>query len=145
MDVIPQALLFLFLFINVIVIIMLAFLILTLYRNSMTTKKLHEMLAAIHFPNQPETFSGDKADRMLEKGDMDELKQYCDRYFEDAPNSVHINWYYALANYNQGNYQEAQKYFKKVIRINPLWRDGAIVYLQEIAEHVEEETTARRH
>lgn len=87
-------------------------------------------------PTEQENFDGEQAEKWFEKGDLKALNQYCEAFIKNAPNSVHANWYYALSHYNQGDYTIAREYFENVIRINPLWRDGAVVYLQEIADKI---------
>lgn len=97
-----------------------------------------------HFREQPdendieqtERFNGEQAEKWFEKGDLQALSGYCEAFIKDSPNSVHANWYYALSHYNQGDYEVAREYFEQVIRINPLWREGAVVYLQEIADKI---------
>lgn len=85
---------------------------------------------------EPESFNTEKADKWFEKGELTALNHYCESFIAKSPNSVHANWYFGLSHYNQGDYEAARTYFEQVIRINPLWRDGAVVYLQEIAEKI---------
>lgn len=85
---------------------------------------------------ESEFFNSEQAEKWFEKGDIKQLTQYCERFIKETPNSVHANWYCGLGHYNKGEYQLARDYFEKVIRINPLWREGAVVYLQEIANKI---------
>lgn len=107
-----------------------AFLIVSLRKNT-------AMLKSIAFEAESdevtsERFNGEKAEQWFEKGELKALNRYCESFIESFPNSVHANWYYALSHFNQGDYDVAREYFENVICINPLWREGASVYLQEI-------------
>ncbi len=105
-----------------------------LYQNTDVLKAIHDSVK--HHDDKHEQFNIEQAEKWFEKGEIKALKQYCEQFIKEKPNSVQANWYCGLSHYNQGDYILAKKYFENVIRINPLWRDGAIVYLQEIAERV---------
>ncbi|PID66080.1 MAG: hypothetical protein CR975_04780 [Gammaproteobacteria bacterium] len=109
-------------------------LIYSLRKNTLMMRLLHQQMERDGESN--ERFNGEQAEKWFEKGELQALNQYCEGFIKDCPNSVHANWYYALSHYNQGDYEVARQYFENVIRINPLWRDGAIVYLQEIADKI---------
>ncbi|MBS9777463.1 MAG: hypothetical protein KGV50_01750 [Gammaproteobacteria bacterium] len=81
-------------------------------------------------------FDSEKAEKLVENGEVSELSSYCEKFIQQTPHSVQANWYYAIGKYNSGQFEIAREYFEKVIRINPLWRDGAVIYLQEIAEKI---------
>ncbi|MGY0400019.1 MAG: tetratricopeptide repeat protein [Ostreibacterium sp.] len=117
-------------------IVTLCILIYAIRQNTLTLRSLNDRVKFQDEKEEVEQFNSDKAEKWFEKGDIKALKTYCKRFIEQTPNSVHANWYYALGYYNQGDYEAAREYFENVIRINPLWRDGAIVYLQEIAEKI---------
>lgn len=106
----------------------------SLRKNTLFIKNLHEVMERNEA--EEERFNGEQAEKWFEKGELKMLDSYCERYIKDSPNSVHANWYYALSHYNQGDYEIAREYFENVIHINPLWRDGAMVYLQEIANKI---------
>lgn len=114
--------------------------LLLIYHLRQNTLAMKQILAKAIQENRAEEeierFNGDKAEQWFEKGELQSLNSYCEQFFKETPNSVHANWYYALSHYNQGDYEVAREYFENVIRINPLWRDGAVVYLQEIAEKI---------
>ncbi len=122
-----------------VLIITLCLLIYSIRQNTRVLQGLRDNLLNTDEENstkENEHFNGEQAEKWFEKGELQILRQYCENFIENAPNSVHANWYCALSHYNQGDYVIAREYFENVIRINPLWRDGAIVYLQEIAEKV---------
>lgn len=79
-----------------------------------------------------EGFSAEWADRLLEKGKFKELVRYCESLYKEYPHSTQVNWYYALSYYNLGEFELAKSYFTKVVKINPLWQDGANAYLHEM-------------
>lgn len=114
--------------------------LLLIYHLRQNTLAMKQILAKAIQENRAEEeierFNGEKAEQWFEKGELQSLNSYCEQFFKETPNSVHANWYYALSHYNQGDYEVAREYFENVIRINPLWRDGAVVYLQEIAEKI---------
>lgn len=114
-----------------VMIAVLCALIYTLRQNTLTINHLRHSIERNE--EVEEHFNGELAEKWFEKGDLKALNQYCEGFIKDSPNSVHANWYYAISHYNQGDYEIAREYFENVIRINPLWRDGAVVYLQEIA------------
>lgn len=116
-------------------VVVLCVLIYTLRKN---TLMMHALRDSIERSDEPEAqfFNREQAEQWFETGDLRALNQYCEGFIKTAPNSVHANWYYALSHYNQGDYELAREYFENVIRINPLWRDGAVVYLQEIANKI---------
>lgn len=105
-----------------------------LFQNTKVLKQIRDNTQRDDSPNDGDLFNGEQAEKWFETGDLSALTSYCEQFIKDKPNSVHANWYYALSHYNQGDYDTAKTYFENVIRINPLWRDGAIVYLQEIAD-----------
>lgn len=114
-------------------------LIYSVRQNTIIINRLQEKLAeniSDDDESEIERFNGEQAEKWFEKGNLGELNKYCEQFFKETPNSVHANWYYALSHYNQGEYEVAREYFENVIRINPLWRDGAVVYLQEIADKI---------
>lgn len=119
-----------------VLMIVIGLLIYTLRQNTLVMEQLREAFADNEKDNEVERFNGEQAEKWFEKGNLSALNQYCEQFIKETPNSVHANWYYALSHYNQGKYEVAREYFENVIRINPLWRDGAIVYLQEIAEKI---------
>lgn len=108
----------------------------TLQKNTEVLELLQVSLDQQADDTEEKRFNSDKADKWFEAGEISELNRYCEQFIADTPNSAQANWYYALANYNQGDYEVAKEYFENVIRINPLWRDGAVVYLQEIASKI---------
>lgn len=110
-------------------------LIFNLRQNTQLLTQLREQ-ADSDDAQENDRFNGEQAENWFEKGDLKALERYCENFIKKAPNSVHANWYYALSQYNQGDYEMAREYFENVIRINPLWRDGAVVYLQEIADKI---------
>lgn len=122
--------------IAIVILLVMCMLIYALSQNTLVLKQLIEKLAHSIKEEDNEQFNGEQAEQWFEKGDLDTLNRYCEAFIKEAPNSVHANWYYALSHYNQGEYDIARQYFENVIAINPLWRDGAAVYLQEIAEKV---------
>lgn len=81
---------------------------------------------------EDEGFSPEQADKLLEKGQFNELTHYCEAFYKEYPNSTQVNWYYALSYYNLGQYDLAKSYFSRVVKINPLWQDGANAYLHQI-------------
>lgn len=90
--------------------------------------------------DKDEGFSAEWADRLLEKGKFEELVRYCESLYKEYPHSTQLNWYYALSYYNLGEYELAKSYFTKVVKINPLWQDGANAYLHEMdkmAQHAD--------
>lgn len=105
-------------------------------KNYNNMKALKTLLLQQQELEEPERFNTEKAEQWFETGDLTALNHYCERFMNDSPNSVHANWYFGLSHYNQGDYEAARTYFEQVIRINPLWRDGAVVYLQEIADKI---------
>lgn len=119
-----------------VLITVICLLIYTLRQNTLVMNQLRENLLDSNKEPEAERFNGEQAEKWFEKGNLSELNSYCEQFFKETPNSVHANWYYALSHYNQGDYEVAREYFENVIRINPLWRDGAVVYLQEIAEKI---------
>ncbi len=113
-------------------IVVMCILIYTLRQNTLMLKRLctnddSDIKTAVRF-------NGEQAEGWFEQGELKKLEHYCKDFIEQSPNSVHAHWFYALSKFNQGDYELAQEYFENVIHINPLWRDGAIVYLQEISE-----------
>lgn len=120
-----------------VLIVVLCLVIYALRENTLAVSRLRERIGNDDNSNEEnEYFNGEQAEKWFEKGEIKQLNNYCARFIESSPNSVHANWYYALGHYNQGDYEIAREYFENVIRINPLWRDGAIVYLQEIADKI---------
>lgn len=117
-------------------IVVMCALIYTLRQNTMMLHHLREQVDSDEAQPPEERFNGEQAEKWFEKGELQNLNRYCEGFIKDSPNSVHANWYYALSHYNCGDYELAREYFENVIRINPLWRDGAVVYLQEIADKI---------
>ena len=117
-------------------IVFICLLIYQLRQATLLLKRVDEKVSEISLKHSEEDdfFNIEKVEKWFEKGDIKSLKQYCECFIKENPNSVQANWYYALGQYNQGDYGLAKKYFEKVISLNPLWREGAIVYLQEIAD-----------
>lgn len=121
----------------VLLVLSMASMVYALLKNAAVMRQLQEAIEqGEDASSNAEQFSSDKAEKLFEKGENKALNDYCKRFIKEMPNSVHANWYYALSHYNQGEYELAREYFENVIRINPLWRDGAVVYLQEIAEKI---------
>ncbi len=116
-------------------ILVMCVLIYTVRKNTLALKSLRED-AERGEGLVEERFNGEQAEQWFEQGDFQALTRYCESFIKNAPNSVHANWFYALSHYNQGDYEIAREYFENVIRINPLWRDGASIYLQEIADKI---------
>lgn len=114
-------------------IVVMCLLIYSLRKNTLMLQYLQQQADNHDAQIAEEYFNGEQAEKWFEKGDLQALNRYCEGFIKDSPNSVHANWYYALSHYNCGDYETARKYFEQVIRINPLWRDGAVIYLQEIA------------
>lgn len=134
-----QQLLIIFVTIEVTLLALVGLLVVMVYlakKNSRLIDDLKERLLQQQNEEEQERFNTEKAEKWFEKGDLQSLTSYCERFIADSPNSVHANWYFALSHYNQGDYEAARTYFEQVIRINPLWRDGAVVYLQEIADKI---------
>lgn len=119
-----------------VLIIVLCLLMYQLRKNTQRLQNLSDKIHSANDDKEQEQFNGEQAEKWFEKGELNELDRYCEGFIKQSPNSVHANWYYALSHYNQGDYIIAREYFEKVIHINPLWREGAIVYLQEIAEKI---------
>jgi|GEM_PF-4342269 len=122
--------------IAVVLIAEIGILIYTLLQNTNVMRQIRDNIELDTPSSEPERFSGEKAERLFEKGDIKQLQSYCEGFIKKSPNNVNANWYFAIAHYNKGDYRVAREYFEQVIRINPLWREGAIVYLQEIAEKI---------
>lgn len=112
-----------------------------IYSLRKNTLLLQELVKRAHHEfaeqqSESEFFNSEQAEKWFEKGEISQLTQYCERFIKETPNSVHANWYCGLGHYNKGEYELARNYFEKVIHINPLWREGAVVYLQEIANKI---------
>ncbi len=122
----------------VVAVMVMCLLIYTIRQNTLMLKRLSgtESDDSHSDTDVNEGFNARQAERWFEQGDMQSLSRYCEQFIQNAPNSVHANWFYALSHYNQGDYTIAREYFENVIRINPLWREGAVVYLLEIAEKI---------
>ncbi|MPV85467.1 tetratricopeptide repeat protein [Ostreibacterium oceani] len=116
----------------VVAIILLMIVSYALFKNTLSINRLQASIQRDEMASN-EQFNVDYADRLFDKGEIKTLSEYCEQYLDDNPNSVHVHWYYALAHYNTGDYEAARNHFENVIKINPLWKDGAMVYLQEIA------------
>ncbi len=115
-------------------IVVLCLLIYELRKNTLLLKRLTQT-ADTHRDTSAlgkDFFNAEQAEKWFEKGEINRLTTYCEKFIKDTPNSVYANWYCGLGYYNQGEYELARDYFEKVIRINPLWREGAGIYLQEI-------------
>ncbi|PID65444.1 MAG: hypothetical protein CR975_07115 [Gammaproteobacteria bacterium] len=120
-----------------VLIVVICLLIYVLRKNTMLLQQLVKKVDSDPSEQQQaEFFNSEQAEKWFEKGEITQLTQYCERFIKETPNSVHANWYCGLGHYNQGDYELARDYFEKVIRINPLWREGAAVYLQEIADKI---------
>ncbi|PIE45313.1 MAG: hypothetical protein CSA45_02940 [Gammaproteobacteria bacterium] len=120
----------------VVLIMVMVAMVYAIYKNTLLLNHMIQRIQQRENERQQESFDGEQAERWFEKGELQRLNRYCEDYIKKTPNSVHANWYYALSHFNQGQYEIARQYFENVVRINPLWRDGAIVYLQEIAEKI---------
>ncbi len=118
-------------------IVVLCLLIYELRKNTLLLKRLTQS-ADNHRESTlgKDFFNAEQAEKWFEKGEINRLTKYCETFIKDTPNSVYANWYCGLGYYNKGEYELARDYFEKVIRINPLWREGAGVYLQEIANKI---------
>ncbi len=134
---------FLFIILPLIAIFLLAMLVSTSRKNQKILKKISEKLEKNKDKN--EQFNVEQAEKWFEAGETKALTQYCEQFLKEKPNSSQANWYCGLSYYNQGDYLIAKDYFENVIRINPLWREGAGIYLQEIAEHIGVSPTTTLH
>lgn len=122
------------------------FLIYSVRQNTNALKRIGDKITqGVKDKRDSDFFDSEQAEKWVEKGETKQLTQYCESFMKEIPNSVQANWYYALSRYNDGDYEIAREYFEKVIRINPLWRDGAIVYLQEIADKIGMPTAQTLH
>lgn len=128
-------------------IIAICSLIYGLRKNTLLLKEISEKTQLIDDEQRggSDHFNSEQAEKWFEKGEITRLTSYCEGFMKETPNSVHANWYCALGHYNKGEYEIARDYFEKVIRINPLWREGAVVYLQEIADKIGLPQSLRLH
>ncbi len=128
-------------------LIAICFLIYSIRQNTLVLKNLGSKINKKDSKDKLDSdfFDSEQAEKWVEKGEIKQLTHYCESFMKETPNSVHANWYYALGRYNDGDYEVAREYFEKVIRINPLWRDGAVVYLQEIANKIGLPTAQTMH
>ncbi len=120
-----------------VLIVVVCLLIYELRRNTLLLQRLTQR-ADSNFSESVENdyFNSEQAEKWFEKGEINKLTKYCEQFIKETPNSVYANWYCGLAHYNKGNYEIARNYFEKVIRINPLWQEGASIYLQEISNKI---------
>lgn len=87
-------------------------------------------------------FDVEKADLLFQRGEFPQLLSFSEGHVSQFPYSVEALWYLGLAQYNQGDYQQALSAFDRVQRINPAWREDVSAYLSEIEQQVDE---ARDH
>ncbi len=133
--------------VSLVLIVVLCLLIYELRRNTLLLKRLSQSADSHRDASAlgKNFFNAEKAEKWFEKGEINRLTKYCEKFIKDTPNSVYANWYCGLGYYNQGEYEIARDYFEKVILINPLWREGAVVYLQEIANKIGLPTSPTLH
>lgn len=72
--------------------------------------------------------------KLLNKGNYDEVIKECKGVLENYPNDVDAIWYQAKAYYMKGDNEVAKELFERVIYLLPGWESSAKPYLENMNE-----------